>query len=315
MSDRNLTIGQQLNLPPVIGAMNAMSAAKKIEAMGDRETARLIRNTVEVTGSNIRLADFRWPWEPSEPPVYEYADHAFGFIPKPAAGDMSDLNISDARAIESDTTLRHKRIKVTLDRLRVMDYPGSGLHTVLFDFYAKHQAVDDQAQEVHFTQQYRVREGSGAGITGYPIFVGLRVGTEGVAFKCYTVNVKNDDDQSILGFMGSGVFKTGLELVNKINPALPIITGFATGIVEAFAHRNDNVPVQDFFMGLDFSGNAARAQLCEGSYVCVQVQEAAAWDWSKWIFKRSSGQIVSKDDNTSPIKLNYLVFSISKMED
>lgn len=75
-----------------------------------------------------------------------------------------------------------------------------------------------------------MQEGSGAGITGHPVFMGLKVEDEGVSFKCFTINVKNEDDQKILGFLGSDVFKKGLQLVNTVNPAVPIIFGFATGL-------------------------------------------------------------------------------------
>src|SRR5262249_36509171 len=123
----------------------------------------------------------------------------------------------------------------------------------------------------------------------------------------------NVDDQNLLGFLKSDVFKKGLELINATNPALPVVSGFATGIVEAFAHRNDNVPVQNFFMGLDFSGIASRAQLREGTYIAVQVKNAAAWDWSQWVFKRSNGQIVSKASTSTSIPFNFIEFSVSKM--
>ena len=36
----------------------------------------------------------------------------------------------------------------------------------------------------------RMRAGEQAPIMDYPIFVGLNVGSEGVAFRCHTVNVR-----------------------------------------------------------------------------------------------------------------------------
>ena len=44
---------------------------------------------------------------------------------------------------------------------------------------------------------------------------GLTVGPEGLAFRCYTVNVKNDQDEALLGFLESDTFRAGLRLSNR----------------------------------------------------------------------------------------------------
>jgi len=300
-------------LPPVIGKMKASMAADKIAAMGDKKGAAAIKSAVKRQGKDVKFAALAWPFGDSNP-VYKFTEHAFGYFPKASAADPPLIEIKDAGNITADVGLKNSNIKITLDRLRVFDYPGDGVHTILFDFYAQHQtSAAGDTQDLHFTQNYRAKEGGGAGITGYPVFVGLKVGTEGVSFKCYTVNVKNDGDQKILGFLNNDVFKKGLTLLNAVNPVIPVVSGFATGIIDAFAHRNDNVPVQDFYMGLDFSGVKSRAQLREGSYVAVQVEDASAWDWSQWVFKSAIGQIVSNQNPATGIPLNYVVFSISKM--
>jgi hypothetical protein len=294
--------------------MKTSVVAERLEAMGEKKTARAMKRHVTAAGRDVKFAAFPWPFA-DKPPAWKYTAHAFGYIPKGGGTSAGDVEITDAGNIEADASLKNTNIKITLDRLRVFDYPGGGIHTVLFDFYAQHQtATPGQAQDLHFNQNYRVQEGAGAGITGYPVFVGLKVGNEGVSFKCYTVNVGNDGDKKILGFLDNDVFKKGLELVNTLNPAIPVVSGFATGIIKAFATRNDNVPVQDFYMGLDFSGISTRAQLREGSYIAVQVADAAEWDWSQWVFKPSNGQIVSKASPPASIPLNYVVFSVSKMQ-
>jgi hypothetical protein len=73
----------------------------------------------------------------------------------------------------------------------VAAYPGGGTHHILFDFHAQNQ-VPGQVEDLHFNAIYRVREGERAGMIGYPIFVGLNVGAQGVAFRCLSVNVKNE---------------------------------------------------------------------------------------------------------------------------
>jgi hypothetical protein len=297
-----------------IGALKASQAAQKLMLMGDEDVARDIRRAMKMHGADPRFSALIWPFPKRPVPAYKYTEHAFGYIPKAAPGTVPSTDIKDAGNITADASLKGQNIKITLDRLRVYQYPGEGIHTILFDFYAQHQTPNaGETQDLHFTQNYRVQEGSGAGITGYPVFVGLKVGNEGVSFKCFTVNVKNDDDQKVLGFLGSDVFKKGLQLVNTVNPVVPIVSGFATGIVDAFAHRNDNVPVQDFYMGLDFSSVQTRAQLREGSYVAVQVPDAVTWDWSQWVFKPANGQIVSKGTPSTGVPFNYVVFSVSGM--
>lgn len=221
------------------------------------------------------------------------------------------VEINHAGNIKPDPSLKNSRIKITLDRLRVFDYPGNGIHHILFDFYAQNQ-VQGQTEHLHFNQIYRVQEGEQAGIIGYPTFVGLHVGSEGVAFKCYTVNVKNEEDERLLEFLDGDIFKNGLQLIETVNPVVPIISSFAIGLTKMIARRNKNIPVQDFYMGLDFTGIRTRARLSQGSYISVQVPEAEKWDWSKWVYNPTNGQIVSKDDLSKTIPYNYLVFSVSK---
>ena len=67
-------------------------------------------------------------------------------------------------------------------------------------FAAQNQAAEG-VEHLHFNAAYRVREGEHAAVLGDPIFVGLRVGPEGLAFRCFTVNVKNDQDEAFLGFL------------------------------------------------------------------------------------------------------------------
>jgi hypothetical protein len=295
-----------------IGALKASQAAEKLAFMGEPDVARDIQRAMKLGNINPQFSALIWPFPKKPIPAYKYTDHAFGFFGRASSGGTATVDIKDAGNITADATLKGATIKITLDRLRVYQYPGEGIHTILFDFYAQHQAPGDM-QDLHFTQKYRAQEGSGAGIEGYPVFVGLKVGNEGVSFKCFTVNIKNDDDQRVLGFLGSDVFKKGLQLINSVNPAVPIVSGFATGIVDAFAHRNDNVPVQDFYMGLDFSGIQTRAQLQEGSYIAVQVPDIAAWDWSLWVFKPANGQVVSKAAPSKGVPFNYVLFSVSKV--
>jgi len=65
--------------------------------------------------------------------------------------------------------------------------------------------------DLHYNLLVRAREGESAGILNYPIFVGLNVGGEGVQLHCYTVNVRHEDDESLLNFLESDTFQSGLK--------------------------------------------------------------------------------------------------------
>ena len=95
-------------------------------------------------------------------------------------------------------------------------------------------------------------------------------------FRCYTVAVSNSQDSAFLGFLDSDVFKSGLKLVNAIQPAVAPLSEIAYGLTRSIAQRNHNVPVQDIHLGLDFTEIAAGARLAIGSYIAVQIPGGAA---------------------------------------
>ncbi|WP_300667783.1 hypothetical protein [Desulfoluna sp.] len=292
----------------VLGNMNAFDVADLLDGLGDRH-ALDVREVALMSDQDVELNFLNWPWDKDDP-IWKFTSHAYGFIPPADSRSDAQVSIVNAGNIIADTALKDQAIKITLDRLVVRDYPGKGVHHILFDFYAQHQTTG-QAQDLHFTQTYRVQEGQSAPISGYPIFVGLNVGSEGVAFKCQTINVKNEADEKLLGIMEGDAFKKGLQLVNTVNPAIPVVTGFATGITKAVLNGKKNVPVQAFDLGLDFSTIQTRAKLKEGSYVVVQAP--LPFDWAQWVYSPTSGQIISTADPATSIPYNYIVFSISKM--
>ncbi|MDO1450204.1 hypothetical protein Q0590_28245 [Rhodocytophaga aerolata] len=103
---------------------------------------------------------------------------------------------------------KNSHIEITLDRLSVATYPGSGIHTILFDFFAQNQ-IPEGAEDVHFNSTFQIKEGAKAGIEGYPIFLGLGVGSVRGAFQCYSVNLKNEQYEKFLSVLESTVFKKG----------------------------------------------------------------------------------------------------------
>lgn len=296
----------------VIGALSPAQAAEKLRQVGENDLA----DQLEPRDENGRPIIYRGTgWWPFEDKPWQHTAHAFGYL-APTAPGSEPMPLVHAGNIAPDKTLKHARVRVTLDALRVAKYPGGGVHHILFDFFARNQP-EGAVENLHFTATYRALDGERAALLGYPIFVGLNVGSEGVDFKCFTVNVQNDDDEQLLAILESDTFKAGLRLAEVAQPVVGLFSDLALGITKAIAKRNRNVPVQDFYLGLDFTNVAMRARLAEGSYIAVQVPESAqtVWDWSEWVYDPNTGQIVNRTAPGQLIPYNYIVFGVSRFEE
>ncbi len=301
---------------PVLGALSPEQAAAKLRQVDENEAATALER-VE-TGATREAVSFGGPrgiqWPFGNKP-WQHTAHAFGYL-APAPPSSDPLPIQHAGNIVPQADLKNSRIKITLNSLRVADYPGGGVHRVLFDFYARNQVPDSPAEYPHFNLTCRVQEGERAAILNLPIFVGLGVGTEGVDFRCLTVNVHNEDDESLLSFLESDTFKAGLQLATTVQPAIGPLSGMVMGLTRTIAGHRKNVPVQEFHLGLDFTTILGGARLAEGSYLAVQIPETfqTVWDWSEWVYNPNNGQVVNKESPTQLIPYNYLVFGISRYE-
>jgi hypothetical protein len=300
----------------VLGRLPLPEAAAKLREVGEVRAATILEEAEE-TPPAFGIGDAIGRLLGADPRVQLYLNtaHAFGYMAPQAPGDTA-LPLRHAGNIPADDSLKGKRIRITLDALRVAAYPGSGTHRILFDFYGRNQ-IADSAEDLHFNATFRVREGQQAAIVGYPIFVGLNVGNAGVAFRCYTVNVKNADDERLLSFLESDVFKAGLQLATTVQPAIAPLSGMAIGLTRMVAGRHRNVPVQDFYLGLDFDNILSGARLAAGSYVAVQIPQSleSIWDWDEWVFNPQRGLIVKKDDQMGLIPYNFIVFGVRHYEE
>jgi hypothetical protein len=159
---------------------------------------------------------------------------------------------------------------------------------------------------------FRADDNALVGLINYPVFIGLHVGAQTAMFRCYTVNVQNDQDETLLASLDSEVFKKGLKLAEVAQPALAPLAEIAVGLTKAVASRHKNVPVQNIQMGLDFGGTRLGARLAQGDYIAVQVPFEALrdWDWSEYKLNPRVGEIVRVDDG-SPIPYNYFAFGVS----
>lgn len=295
---------------PVLGDLPHLQAAAKLREIGDEITAEALEEEVD---PNIANFSARSSWLFQDKP-WQHTSHTLGYL-APTPPNNRDLPIQPAGSITPDLALKGDRIKITLNALRVAAYPGGGTHQILFDFYAQNQ-LTDVTEHLHFNSTYRVREGERAALLNYPIFLGLNIGNDGLVFKCYTVNVKNEEDEAAIQFLESDAFKTGLKLATTVQPAIKPLSEMAIGLTKAIANRRKNVAVQDIQIGLDFSNNPMGARLAEGVYIAVQIPETLTrvWDWSDWIYDTSTGQIVKDYNRDQLIPYNYIAFGISRYE-
>lgn len=293
----------------VVGRMSAEVAAARLEAIGETDLALALRQhppVVAARAATYGLFDaFTGVVQP-----WMHATHVLGFLPSASSG-TGEQEIFHPGAIAPDLSLKNGRINITLNRLRIAAYPGRGRRQVLFDFSAQNQ-LSTGAEDAHFNMTFRADDNALVGVVNYPIFMGLHVGTDIAMFRCYTVNVQNDQDDKLLASLDSEVFKKGLKLVEVAQPALAPLAEIAVGLTKAVASRNKNVPVQNIQMGLDFGGTRLGARLAQGDYIAVQVpiEVLRNWDWSAYKLDPRVGEIVRVDDG-QPIPYNYFAFGVS----
>lgn len=290
----NKSLGEQSVLEAIVYLKNINDAAVA-DALLKAADGNLLKPVSELRGDKL--------------PIWKSTTHSFGFVNHTGTG----ATISDATKITADAGLKNSAIKLTLDLLYVEDYPGSGRHRVLIAFSGKNQINDDTREQVNYAVTKTVQEGQFAGTKSVPMVVGLRVGKEGVEFKCSTTNVKNENDEKMMEIMDSEVASDGLKLLSTVNPVIPIVSNLVSGIGKMFLTRNENKLIQDFNFGLDFGTNATKAKLAEGSYIVAQTGEDT-FKWSDWKISDTNGNIVSKTNPDLRLPYNYLVFSISKVQ-
>jgi len=295
---------------PVIGSLPPDEAALKLREIGEDELAAAMVATPQDASTTFSAP----PWRGiSRDRGWLHTAHAIGYLAPVDRIASGLLPIRHAANITSDETLKGARVKVTLDGLRVADYPGRGMHRIWFDFAARNQTRHGPEQ-LHFNATCRAAEGERAAILGRPVFVGLKVGGEGIFLQFATINVLNEGDEKLLDFLDSDAFTSGLQLLTTAQPALAPFSALALGLTETIASRNRNVTVQTVDLGLDFSHIAPRPRLAEGSYIAVQVPETlrTIWDWQDWGYDPASGTIISTSQSGRLIPHNYVVISISR---
>jgi len=294
---------------PVLGELPPEQVAEKLRQLGEADDAERVALAADAVAKGAFLPASWWPF--ADRP-WQHVTHQFGYAPAAARRRAAPAPLRDAGTVPPEVALKGARVKLTLDALRAAGYPGGGEHHVLFDFYAQAQ-VAEATEHLHFSMNVRVRNGEFAGVRGRPIFVGLPVGPEGLNFKCFTVNVANAEDEKFLGFLDTDTFRGGLRLLSALQPAAALFSATALALTRQVAARHRNVPVQDFCLGLDFSGNPTRAALAEGTYVALQAPSGPqhSWKWEDWLLL-PGGQLVARADQATMPPFNYLLFTLTR---
>lgn len=238
---------------------------------------------------------------------YAYSGILMGFIPSGSKGKA--LQIQSAFELDPDMDLKGARIKITLDKFYVANFPGTGTHSILCEFTGKNQ-LSEAAEEMRFAVSTTANDRSSAAISGAPIFLGVSVGQDGIAFEGRTVNVASSDDTLLMDALGSDAFRNGLALLTSAQPALKPFVGLAGSVVKAIAGRNKNRQIYAFKLGLDFAGGATSARLREGSYIVVQADDSV-FNWSAHTWNSDARSVVETATG-KPIDFNYMVFGVSR---
>lgn len=298
---------------PVLGAMSPEQAIPRLRAIGEFEVAAQIERAQQ---SSTRRGGMRgkglWPIVKDQ--SWQHTHHVIGYI-RPDFSGNDPQPLQAVETITPEKQLRNARITLTLNRLHVAHYPGNGIHHILVHFGTQNQQAK-RLEQLHFSATYRAREGESASIQGYPIFVGLHVGSEGIVLKCRTINVRNEQDETILHFLESDVFKLGLRLTAAAQPVIAPFSEMALSLVRAILTRHENNPVQDFDLGLSLAEIPMSARLAEGTYLAVQIPEDQehTWNWEEWVYLPTRGRIVKRQNEQQSIPFNYLAFGINRYE-
>jgi hypothetical protein len=279
-----------------IGAQHPARIADYLEEIGDHDQAQTLR-LLPAAGQGLGLSGAAW----------HRTGVKIGYVGNGATG--RNVAVTAANSIQPERDLIGRQIKLSLDEFYIESYPGFGEHKVVCEFTGKNQS-QSESEEVRFALTAATRDQSGSAIRGAPIFVGLTVGADGLAFKGRTVNVRNSGDDWLLGVLGSDTFRNGLALVTTAQPVLKPFAKLATDAVNAAAGQNRNCQVSAFTIGLDFSGTVTSAKLRLGSYVVVQGDDIE-WAWDEVTLDTESNRLMLSA-KCMPLARNYMVIGVSE---
>lgn len=243
--------------------------------------------------------------------AWKHTGAAIGFIDFATPAVNGKHTIQRASAIQADTSLIGQSLKMTLDHFYVHNYPGMGTHNVLFDFTGKSQ-IEQDVEEIHHPIKVTVNDQAHANVTGAPIFLGLKVDANGVAFEGRSINVESSTDSDIVSTFESNIFKTGLAIVHAAKPVLKPYTALTIAAINAILKRKQNTQVHNFDLGLDFAANITSNKLRIGSYLVIQSDEELDLNGFRW--NQNTSRLEHHLQPNNQIDFNYLIIGVAKFQ-
>ena len=215
-----------------------------------------------------------------------------------------------ATHMTADPTLIGTQVKISFDRAFISEYPGNGIHSILCEFVGRNQ-IKDESEALRMALRFRSADNAGVSTLGIPIFLGLTVSKNGIAFEGSAINVSSGADEFLLEALDSEAFKGGLSLIHSLQPGLKPFVALMQSAVKNVAKRSKNKQVHNFNLGLDFSNSSTSARLRIGSYVVIQTN-SMDWDWSKFYWDCDSFSIRRSGSNSNdPIDFNYMIIGVT----
>ena len=206
------------------------------------------------------------------------------------------------------TNIVGKRVKIRPGQvLCAPNIQGSGKHLILCEFTGKNR-VSTETEELHFALRFNANDGSSASLNGVPIFMGVTVGNNGISFEGRSINVKSSGDETVLETLGTPAFQNGLGLLLSAQPALKPFTSLATAWLKLLLARARMLKSTTLAQAR-LRSERQFGQLQYGSYVVVQCDDTANWDWDEYQWNRDTNAIESKS-NSQPFHYNYMVFGV-----
>jgi len=279
-----------------LGSLPTEQIAQYLEEIGDRDRAQAL------VASAAQGQNFMRPNAP-----FNLTGSQLGFIEPDATG--SNVAVVSATTLSADASLINQQIKVSFERAFVCEYPGFGVHSILCEFIGRNQ-VKDETEAVRMALRFRSADRAGVSTLGIPIFLGLTVGPNGIAFEGRTVNVGSEKDELLLQALDGEAFKSGLSLMHAVQPGLKPFVALMQGAVKMIAKRSKNHQVHNFDLGLDFSNTTTSARLRYGSYVVAQTN-STDWKWSDFVWNSDAMALQKKNGGAAAIDFNYMIIGVS----
>jgi len=242
--------------------------------------------------------------------AYTHTGAVIGFLPLAAQKTHTRLQIQGVSKLKGDPTIVGKRVKISLDKFYVSEYPGTGEHAILCEFTGKNQVLKE-TEELRYALRFKVKDQSSASVHGVPIFMGVTVGANGISFEGRAINVGSSGDETVLSTFDTPAFQNGLGLLLSAQPALKPFTSLATAVVKSIAKKSKNKQVHNFNLGLDFSDTNSSVKLQYGSYIVVQANDSNGWEWGDYEWNRDTNMIESIKEKGKQFPFNFMVFGVT----